>query len=515
MKQGNGTASASDAGDNPVNPILRTLIVVSVSTMITFGNVLNVRILRMTKQIPTISRMCLLNLSCSDLIVGVVACAPCVYPAATGRWPFGVIWCQTAGIIHGMSVTVSIWSLALVSVDRYVAVVYPLRYYVYVTEQRCGRVLATMWLVAFITYAAPLPFYRFVYYEYSVSEVMCGLHWADPWFCIVTGLFVPVLSGGVLAFTAGGIRRAVAALSKVGVAPGNSTEAAPALAAKGGTSVVRPGNSEVSHSIAAQCDSNRKQTTVDDTRGCTPCLEKDKRLQTHTMPQQVTLAENQRINSETNVVDPVVEINTILGRLHQNLQIIANVIHQSRDMPGEAGQSNTGMDKDQMDETTASMSVHVNENRNVANSSNTVDVVPETTTHTDDAESKAMSMAKRRQQTTLAASGNPSQEGVNMARKELKMMRLLVVTVLAFFISWGPYVFVNVLLIAILDYHQVSPVVRFASTWLGNSNSFINIIIYSCVYSTFRKNAAIVVRATFFCHRPCHVQSATNDSVTL
>ena len=94
-------------------------------------------------------------------------------------------------------------------------------------------------------------------------------------------------------------------------------------------------------------------------------------------------------------------------------------------------------------------------------------------------------------------------------RRERKMIKLLVVTVLAFFTCWGPYTFINVLLFAILDYRQVSPAMRFVTTWLGNSNSFVNIVIYSLVYSMFRKNAADTIRTMFFCRRACRSDSAS------
>ena len=512
MRQGNASTSTPDDVINAVNPILRTIIIVGVSMMITVGNMLNLRILRMTKQIPAISRMCLLNLSCSDLLVGVVACAPCVYPAATGRWPFGAIWCQIAGITHGVSVTVSIWSLALVSVDRYVAIVHPLHYYVYVTEQRCGRVLATLWVVAFVTYAAPLPFYGFVYYEYSVAELMCGLHWADPWFCIVTGLFVPILSGCVLAFTTAGIKRAVAAMNRVGVAPGTSS--GPSRTACGN---LHKRNSEFSQSRAATCESVHIQTVDEVTSGCS-----------EQRKPPAALAERHSVNGQPIAVDSVDEMNTVLDRLQHNLQNIAKVIRQSRGDPDEECQSGTVMNRAGQpgtvtDEAGQSGAVtdhdqkHVqaprirDECRIVASCDHVVDVVHETTR----IDNVAGAAVVRRHQAGGPAGKSHSRPGTDVTKKEMKMMKLLVVTVLAFFVSWGPYVIVNVLLIAILDYHQVSPVVRFVSTWLGNSNSFVNIVIYSLVYSTFRRNATIVVRAVFFCHLRREVHSVTDDSVTL
>ena len=61
------------------------------------GNILNLLVLRRTEQIPAISRRCLLDLSSADLLVGVVSCLPCIYPAVTGTWPYGPVWCQIAG----------------------------------------------------------------------------------------------------------------------------------------------------------------------------------------------------------------------------------------------------------------------------------------------------------------------------------------------------------------------------------------------------------------------------------
>jgi len=56
---------------------------------------------------PWATRLFLINLSSSDLLVGLVACAPAVLPAATGRWTYGELpglpahrcndWRQTGG----------------------------------------------------------------------------------------------------------------------------------------------------------------------------------------------------------------------------------------------------------------------------------------------------------------------------------------------------------------------------------------------------------------------------------
>ncbi|ELU03703.1 hypothetical protein CAPTEDRAFT_136526, partial [Capitella teleta] len=96
----------------------------------------------------------LINLSVSDLCVGAVACAPSVYPAWTEHWPYGDIWCQISGVVHGSSVTVSIWSISLVSIDRFFAVTWPLKYSAMVTRYRCGVIILSLWSCALVSFLA-------------------------------------------------------------------------------------------------------------------------------------------------------------------------------------------------------------------------------------------------------------------------------------------------------------------------------------------------------------------------
>ena len=72
-------------GVNVIPVPLRTTLIMGISFLIIFSNLLNMIVLRMTVQIPAISRTCLLNLSLADMLVGVVSCLPCVYPAITGK----------------------------------------------------------------------------------------------------------------------------------------------------------------------------------------------------------------------------------------------------------------------------------------------------------------------------------------------------------------------------------------------------------------------------------------------
>ncbi len=194
----------------------RTLLITTISVLIIFSNIVNLIVLKITEQIPLIIRICLLNLSFADLFVGLLSCVPCIYPAITGVWPYGAVWCQIAGITHGMSVTMSIWSLAFVSVDRYLAILHPLHYNQLMTPFRCKKIIISLWIIAFVTFFLPVPTKsNFIYYQFMPDEMMCGLYWEYAWFCVITAIYIPVLSGSILLFTTIRIAKEVIALQKL------------------------------------------------------------------------------------------------------------------------------------------------------------------------------------------------------------------------------------------------------------------------------------------------------------
>ena len=183
-------------------PVLEGLVVVAVSIGIILSNILNLAVLARMRHLPWAMRVFLLNLSASDLLVGVVACAPASYCAFTSSWPYGDVWCQISGITHGTSVTISIWSISMVGIDRYIAACQPHKYHHSIFTKHCCVIVVVMWLLAFVTFLAPIFTKRdLTYYQYEDAAKMCGLYWEYPAFCVITGAYIPVLSGSVLLFT--------------------------------------------------------------------------------------------------------------------------------------------------------------------------------------------------------------------------------------------------------------------------------------------------------------------------
>lgn len=187
---------------NETNRYIKACLIIVISCLIICSNIINISVIQKTIQLPRITRICILNLSVSDLLVGLISCFPCIIPAFTGVWPYGEVWCQIAGIVHGTSVTISIWSLSLISIDRYFAIVRPLKSRCLLTPQKVISMIAVLWSIAVITFFAPLPTKRnFIYYQYSQDELICGLFWEYKWFCVITALYIPITSACIIIYT--------------------------------------------------------------------------------------------------------------------------------------------------------------------------------------------------------------------------------------------------------------------------------------------------------------------------
>jgi len=90
--------------------VLQTTIVALISIAIILSNIINLIVLvSASAAMPWATRLFLVNLSSSDLLVGVIACAPAVLPAATDRWTYGDYLARyLIGPTGGLTVTLGV-----------------------------------------------------------------------------------------------------------------------------------------------------------------------------------------------------------------------------------------------------------------------------------------------------------------------------------------------------------------------------------------------------------------------
>ena len=110
------------------------------------------------KRMRTISNYFIVNMSCSDLLITVCNIPLLITYFASGNYvpvggTLGNILCKLAALLFHLSIDVSLLSLAVVTVDRFLFVFYPLNRFI---TAKCARILiGTTWLLGAV-FSAPL-----------------------------------------------------------------------------------------------------------------------------------------------------------------------------------------------------------------------------------------------------------------------------------------------------------------------------------------------------------------------
>ena len=117
------------------------------------GNVLVCHIILVFQRMRTATNFFLLNLAISDILMAIL-CIPLTFVSNVmlTYWPFGNVMCPVVTYIQAVSVFLSAFTLVAMSMDRYVAVLYPLR--PKLTNNQAIKIIGVTWILAL---AAPLP----------------------------------------------------------------------------------------------------------------------------------------------------------------------------------------------------------------------------------------------------------------------------------------------------------------------------------------------------------------------
>lgn len=111
------------------------------------GNALVVVVVLFNDQMRNTTNILILNLAVSDLLF-VVFCVPfTAVDYVTSVWPFGNQWCQTVQYLIVVTVNASTFTLVLMSLDRYLAVVHPIASREWRTERNTVLACALVWTV--------------------------------------------------------------------------------------------------------------------------------------------------------------------------------------------------------------------------------------------------------------------------------------------------------------------------------------------------------------------------------
>lgn len=102
----------------------------------------------------SVTNLFIANLAFTDLFIGLF-CIPIVLVSdyLLCDWPFGAFMCKFTSFIQSVFVTCTIYTLVAMSVDRYVAIIHPLRKKF--TIKQCRATIGFLWIFA-ITFSIPI-----------------------------------------------------------------------------------------------------------------------------------------------------------------------------------------------------------------------------------------------------------------------------------------------------------------------------------------------------------------------
>ncbi|KAM9381683.1 neuropeptide FF receptor 2 [Phaethornis superciliosus] len=98
------------------------------------------------KHMRTVTNLFILNLAVSDLLVGIFCMPTTLLDNIIAGWPFGSLVCKMSGMVQGISVSASVFTLVAIAVDRFRCIVYPFKQKL--SSPTALAIIALIWLLA-------------------------------------------------------------------------------------------------------------------------------------------------------------------------------------------------------------------------------------------------------------------------------------------------------------------------------------------------------------------------------
>ncbi|KAE8286196.1 Type-2 angiotensin II receptor Angiotensin II type-2 receptor [Larimichthys crocea] len=134
----------------------------------------------------TVANTFMLNLCVSDLLFLLSLPLWAVYYSRGYNWPFGWVACKICGLLLNLNLYASIFFITSMSMDRYLAIVRPLRSQSARDPKRARLMCILIWLLAF-TCSGPTLYLRGTHYHEGLGVEVCGISYpSHRWYMILT-----------------------------------------------------------------------------------------------------------------------------------------------------------------------------------------------------------------------------------------------------------------------------------------------------------------------------------------
>ncbi|XP_054139833.1 neuropeptide FF receptor 2-like [Melozone crissalis] len=99
-----------------------------------------------SRHMRTVTNLFILNLAVSDLLVGLFCMPTTLLDNIIAGWPFGSLVCKMSGMVQGISVSASVFTLVAIAVDRFRCIVHPFK--PKLTVPTAVAAIAVIWALA-------------------------------------------------------------------------------------------------------------------------------------------------------------------------------------------------------------------------------------------------------------------------------------------------------------------------------------------------------------------------------
>ncbi|XP_035892100.1 uncharacterized protein LOC118503214 [Anopheles stephensi] len=167
------------------------------------GNLLVILTLAQNKRMRTVTNVYLLNLAISDLLLGVFCMPFTLAGQVLRRFVFGSVMCKLIPYFQAVSVSVAVWTLVAISLERYFAICRPLSSRRWQTQFHAYKMIGLVWTVSFLANSPLCYVQRLQPVGRTTGQMKCREVWPDRvWekayvlFHDVGLLFLPLLTMG-------------------------------------------------------------------------------------------------------------------------------------------------------------------------------------------------------------------------------------------------------------------------------------------------------------------------------
>ncbi|KAM6249094.1 histamine H2 receptor [Spheniscus humboldti] len=134
-----------------VGSCLAILIVITLC-----GNIIVCLAVTLDRRLRSLTNCIIVSLAITDLLLGLLVLPFSAFYELAKEWPFGSTLCNIYTSLDVMLCTASILNLFMISLDRYFAVITPLRYSQLVTPSRVAVGLVVIWTVSLMVSFLPI-----------------------------------------------------------------------------------------------------------------------------------------------------------------------------------------------------------------------------------------------------------------------------------------------------------------------------------------------------------------------